>query len=88
MDDSTTIKWLIFWCVLLFGSWIFFLILSTCMGPQIVSALRGMINGHWRRSQGSTWDAGGIRSSTYARRTFLDGRGGNEGYEMAMLSED
>ncbi|GAA6008687.1 hypothetical protein JCM11491_003400 [Sporobolomyces phaffii] len=89
MDDSTTIKWLIFFGALLFGSWIVFLILSTCMGPQLVSALRSLLGGHWSATQDRSWDAGGIRyRDSGARRTFLDGRGGSEGYEMASMNDD
>jgi len=59
------------------------------MGDQLLGALRSMLGGHWNARQSSTWDEGGIRyRDQSARRTFLDGRGGAEGYEMAAMSDD
>lgn len=69
-------------------------VLSTCMGPQLVQLFRAWINRHCRSSKRAEWDLGGggyrelSASSRSTRRAFLDGRGGNEGYEMATFGAD
>ncbi|BGP00838.1 hypothetical protein RTBOTA2_002166 [Rhodotorula toruloides] len=92
MDSS--LWWLIVLLSLFGASFVFYLILSTCMGPQLVQLFRGWVNRHYRSSKRAEWDSGGggyrelSASSRSTRRAFLDGRGGNEGYEMATFGAD
>ncbi|BGP29353.1 hypothetical protein JCM10296v2_001092 [Rhodotorula toruloides] len=92
MDSS--LWWLVVLLSLFGASFVFYLILSTCMGSQLVQMFRGWVNKHYRSTKRAEWDSGGggyrelSASSRSTRRAFLDGRGGNEGYEMATLGAD
>ncbi|GAA6062304.1 hypothetical protein JCM10212_004392 [Sporobolomyces blumeae] len=87
MDDS--LWWLTFWMGLLFGSFFVYLALSSCIGPPLIRALREMLSTHWRATNRNEWDEGGIRyRESSRRRTFIDGRGGAEGYEMATMVQE
>ncbi|GJN87848.1 hypothetical protein Rhopal_000803-T1 [Rhodotorula paludigena] len=87
---ESSLWWLIVFLCLFLASWLVYLILSTCLGPPLLSFLRARLATHYRASKRSEWDAGaGSGYRAVGRRTgFMEGRGGQEGWEMATFGAE
>ncbi|GAA5850902.1 hypothetical protein JCM8547_009126 [Rhodosporidiobolus lusitaniae] len=84
MEDS--LWWLIAFLSVFLSCFVLYLVLSTCLGPPLIRAARSWLATHYCASKRDEWDSGGGGYREVGRRRgFLDGRGGQEGYEMASF---
>jgi len=83
----------LWWLVLCFGllcvSFVSYLLLSTCLGPPLLRALKNWLDSHARATRSRSTDARGayVRANAY-HDGFSSGRGGPEGFEMSALGKE